>query len=158
MADESKVAGVAEAVKAAKGKAAKKRGSKTTAKPHKTPTPRKRKGAKTSEPKAPPKQIEEKQAPTSGQSGPALELSVEGLNSKEAKVFAALNGEGSGVRVVMTITDLAAECFKSRGKKQANSWTRNSLRRLVQGGLVEKVERGKYRVSEAGRKKLARAA
>jgi len=158
MADESKVAGVAEAVKAAKGKTAKKRGTKTKAKPHKTPVPRKRKGAKTSKPKAPPKTTAEKTTPTSGQSGPPLELSVEGLNTKEAKIFEALNGTGSGVREIISIEDLASTCFKSRGKKQANSWVRNSLRRLVQGGLVEKVERGKYRVSEAGRKKLARAA
>lgn len=154
MADESKVAGVAEAVKAAKGKVAKKPKPKAKVKPHKMPTPRKRKGAKpkTIKPKA------GKAAPTSGQSAPTKELSVDGLNAKEAKVFAALNGEGAGVRAILTITELAESCFKSQGKKRSNSWVRNSLRRLVQGGLAEKVERGKYRVSEAGRKKLARAA
>jgi len=156
MANEtSQVAGVAEAVKKAKGKPAKKR-SKAKAKPPKATKARKKKGA-TPRKKAP-KMTSEKTAPTSGQSGPPIELSVEGLNTKEAKIFSALNGSGSGVRTIMTITELAAECFKSRGKKQANSWTRNSLRRLVQSGLVEKVERGKYRVSDAGRKKLARAA
>ena len=142
--EKSKVAGVADALKKAKAKgkpkAAKKRRPKAKA---------------TSNKKA---KAQEKRTPTSGQSGPPIELSVEGLNTKEAKIFSALNGSGSGVRTIMTITELATECFKSRGKKQANSWTRNSLRRLVQSGLVEKVERGKYRVSDAGRKKLARAA
>ena len=99
-----------------------------------------------------------KKEPTSGQSGPPIELSVEGLNSKESKVFYLLNGEGAGVRVIMPIAEIASTCFKSQSKKRSNSWTRNSLRRLVQGGLVEKVERGKYRVTDAGRKKLARAA
>ena len=96
--------------------------------------------------------------PVSGQSGPPIELSVEGLNAKEAKVFALLNGEGAGVRDILTITEIAVACFKSQGKKRSNSWTRNSLRRLVQSGLIEKVDRGQYRVSDAGRKKLARAA
>jgi hypothetical protein len=119
-------------------------------KPAKKPT---RKPAKKRTTKA-----RKKKEPTSGQSAPLIELSVEGLNAKEAKVFHLLNGEGAGVRSIMTIAEIAGTCFRSRGKKQANSWTRNSLRRLVQGGLVEKVERGKYRVTDAGRKKLARAA
>lgn len=141
MTGKSKVAGVAAAVKRAKTGTK----SKSKSKPRKTPTPRKKKGA-------------EQKTPTSGQSAPPIELSSDALNAKEAKVLAALNGSGSGVRPVMTITDLAAECFKSQSKKRANSWVRNSLRRLVQSGLIEKVERGKYRVSEAGRKGLARAA
>lgn len=142
MANESKVAGVAEAVKKAKGK------------------PRKHNKAKAESHKASKagKKDTEKKIPTSGQSGPSVELSADRLNSKESKVFAALNDPGSGVRAILTITELAGACFKSRGKRQANSWTRNSLRRLVQAGLAEKVDRGKYRVSDSGRKKLARAA
>jgi hypothetical protein len=96
--------------------------------------------------------------PSSGQSGPALELSVDKVNSKETKILEALNGSGSGSREIWTIEELGAECFKSKSKKQQNSWTRNSLRRLIRSGMIEKVERGKYRVSDSGRKKLARAA
>lgn len=118
-------------------------------------TPRK-KAAKKPAKKRPTKA--RKKEPTSGQSAPPIELSVDGLNSKEAKVFHLLNGEGAGVRTIMTIAEIAGTCFKSQSKKRSNSWARNSLRRLVQGGLVEKVERGKYRVTDAGRKKLARAA
>ena len=153
MADKtSKVAGVAAAVKSAKKARPKKKPVRR--KSPKAAAPRKKKGATAA--KKTPKKTQA--APVSGQSGPPIELSVEGLNSKEGKVFAALNGPGSGVRTVLTITELSETCFKSRGKKQANSWTRNSLRRLVQAGLVEKVDRGRYRVSDAGRKKLARAA
>ena len=137
MTGKSKVAGVTAAVKRSK------KGTKAKAKPKKTAKPRKRTQAK---------------VPTSGQSAPPIELSADALNVKETKVLAALNGGGAGVRSILTITDIAAECFKSQKKSRANSWVRNSLRRLVQGGLVEKVERGKYRVSEAGRKGLARAA
>jgi len=136
--EQSKVAGVAEAVKAAKRPPKKQPAKKSVAeKPHKTPTPRKKKEATESAP---------------------LELSVDGLNSKELKVFTALNGPGAGVRTIMSITELAEGCFKSKGRKQSNSWARNSLRRLVQAGLVEKVDRGQYRVSESGRKKISRAA
>lgn len=149
--EKSKVAGVAAAVKASKKatkKAKPKARKKAPAKPRKKRAPAKKTASK---------KVEKKE-PISGQSAPPIELSVDGLNAKEGKVFAALNGPGSGVRVIMTITEIAEACFKSRGRRQSNSWTRNSLRRLVQAGLVEKVERGKYRVSDAGRKKLARAA
>lgn len=152
--ENSKVAGVAAAVKKAKGKPAKKHG-KPKAKPPKATKPRKKKVAAK---KAPSKKTAEKKIATSGQSGPSIELSTEGLNAKEGKVFAALNGPGSGVRTIFNITELAEHCFKSQGRRKSNSWTRNSLRRLVQAGLAEKVDRGKYRVSDAGRKKLARAA
>jgi hypothetical protein len=133
MAKKSKVKGVAAALKKAKGQA-----------PAKKRAPR----------KAAPKS----KTPTTGQSAAPIELSVAGLNAKESKVLGALNGSGAGLRAVLTITELATACFKSQSKKKSNSWTRNSLRRLVQAGLVEKVERGKYRVSAAGRKKLAKAA
>lgn len=103
-------------------------------------------------------QTVKKREPTSGQSAPPVELSVDALNAKELKVLVTLNGLGGGIRPVLTITTLAETCFKSQGKKKGNSWTRNSLRRLVQSGLVEKVERGKYRISLGGRKKLAKAA
>lgn len=99
-----------------------------------------------------------KRVPTTGQSAPPRELALDLLNPKELKVLNALNGAGSGVRPVTTIAELAAACFKSQGKQKSNSWTRNSLRRLVQAGFVEKVRRGKYRVSTTGRKQLARAA
>lgn len=117
--------------------------------PHKKPVPRKKRASK-----APAKRKD----PTSGQSAPPIELSLDALNAKEKLVLAILNGKGSGVRDVISIADIAAECFMTEDQKRANSWTRNSLRRLVQGGLVEKADRGKYRVSVSARRRLARAA
>lgn len=150
MATESKVKGVAAALTAAKGKnstpkkaPAKKRARKTSDKAPAKKTPKKK----------PPKT--EGAAPTSGQSGPPIELSLDRLNSKERRVLDTLNEPPVAP---MTIEELAETCFKSQGKKRSNSWVRNSLRRLVQGGLVEKVSRGSYRISETGKKRLAVAA
>lgn len=95
--------------------------------------------------------------PTTGQSGPEVEVKFEKLNVKELKVLAALNGEGVGTREQLTIEQLAKECFPSKSKAQSNSWVRNSLRRLFCGGWLEKMTRGLYKISESGRKKMARA-
>jgi hypothetical protein len=136
--------------KKAPAKAAKKAPKKTAKK-----APKKAPKAKAKAPKAPkPSQAEKV---SSGQAGPALDLGVEQFSDKERKVLDVLNGSGSGSREIFTIEQLAAECWKSKTKKQANSWVRNSLRRLVRAGAIEKVERGQYRVSDSGRKKLARA-
>ena len=85
-------------------------------------------------------------------------FSIDQLNEKEELVLATLNGAGSGVRPIITIAELAEQCFKAQGAKQGNSWARNSLRRLVLEGLVEKMDRGKYRIAEPTRRSLAKAA
>lgn len=99
-----------------------------------------------------------KDKPTTGQSGPEIDLKVEELNAKETKVLTALDGKGEGPRETISITDLT-KIFKSSAasKAQANSWVRNSLRRLKTGGFIEKAERGEYRITERGRKRLQRA-
>jgi len=107
--------------------------------------------------KGPAKKRSSKKAPKS-KSKTKTKLSVSQLNEKEELVLSILNGAGSGIRLILTIAELAETCFKSQGPKQSNSWVRNSLRRLVQQGLVEKTDRGKYRVSDAGRRGLAKAA
>jgi hypothetical protein len=90
---------------------------------------------------------EQKDSPSSGQSGPPVDLSKKALNAKEAKVLAALcNGKSS-----QKIAELAA-IFKGKAKSQANSWVRNSLRRLVRGSFVEQVERGTYKATAKGKK------
>lgn len=86
-------------------------------------------------------------SPTSGQSGPPLTLVKEKLNSKETKVVASLQDDANPV----AINGLAAACFSNQSAKTANSWVRNSLRRLVRGKWVEKVGKGTYRLTEAGR-------
>ncbi len=95
--------------------------------------------------------------PTSGQSGPKLELEISDLNPKERKLLLVLNGEGSGKRPDLSIVDLAEACWKHKSKAHANSWTRNSLRRLVRSGMIDKQERGLYRISEASRKAIAKS-
>jgi len=94
-----------------------------------------------------------KHKPVSGQSGPAIkELTFEDLNKKEKLLLGCF--EVKGDREVRTIEALAAEAFKtaSVSVKKANSWARNSLRRPVRAGLVEKPEPGSYRLTALGRK------
>ena len=94
-----------------------------------------------------------KHKPVSGQSGPAIkELTFEDLNKKEKLLLGCF--EVKGDREVRTIDELAAEAFKtaSVSVKKANSWARNSLRRPVRAGLVEKPEPGSYRLTALGRK------
>ena len=87
--------------------------------------------------------------PTSGQSGPALELEAADLNKNETKLLCSFGAYKGGEEI--SIAELAKETFATKPKAQANSWTRNSLRRLVRGGLVEKTERGTYKLTKAGR-------
>lgn len=95
----------------------------------------------------------EKRKATSGQSGPSIEaLPWSALNKKEKLVIGCFNLKGE--REVKTIEQIADEVFKGKAKnvKQANSWVRNSLRRLMRfGRWLEKVEPGKYRITLWGR-------
>ncbi len=156
--------GVKEALRSLKGKTAKKPTKAKTTKRKPLAKATKKKATKKTRRLAPKKAPKKKRAPkkatkaSSGQSGPGLELALEKLNDREKRVVDALNGKGSGSREIFTIDDLAESCWKSKSRAQANSWVRNSLRRLIRGGVVEKVERGQYRIADSGRKKLARAA
>ena len=100
-----------------------------------------------------------KDKPTTGQSAPHVNVDLDALNDKELKVLGAVNGKGEGAREEITIPNLT-KVFKNTAatKAQANSWVRNSLRRLVTGEYVEKLQRGVYRMTEKGRKRLSRAA
>lgn len=114
---------------------------------------------KASSPKksAPKKEAKEKRKAISGQSGPAIEeLPWNALNKKEKLLVGCFNLEGE--REVKTIEQMADEVFKGKAKnaKQSNSWTRNSLRRLMRSGKwLEKVEPGKYRLTASARKMLS---
>lgn len=110
---------------------------------------RKKKAAKKASPvKA--KGKTERTKPTTGQSGPKIKhLSFDDLNRKEKLVVGCF--ELSGTREVRTIKDLAEEAFRSQTVKKANSWTRNSLRRLVRAGWLDKTEPGSYRLSADAR-------
>lgn len=131
----------------------KKAAPKKTAAPKKAaakePKPKKAKAAAAKK-SVPPKAA--KEAPTTGQSGPPVDFGKKSLNQKETKVLSALN-HGSGPRKISEIADI----WKSQGLAKANSWVRNSLRRLVRGGLVEQTERGTYRLTAKGKKHEASA-
>ena len=97
---------------------------------------------------------------SSGQGGPTISLEIGDLNSKERKVLDAfaLPTEGS-TREAKSIQDLAKVFAKQAGSKtRANSWTRNSLRRLVRGGLVDKAARGNFRLSAKAVRRLVQVA
>ena len=95
---------------------------------------------------------------TTGQSGPDVEVLFDDLNEKEQLVLKRLNGKGKGTREEMKIEDITKVfAKKAKTKAQQNSWVRNSLRRLCCGGWVEKMDRGLYRISENGRRRIIRA-
>jgi len=95
----------------------------------------------------------EKQPPKSGQSGGPLDLPLAKINAKEKKIVDMLNEAGRGATA--SLAELAANCFSDTPGKQANSWVRNSLRRLVRGGWAEKADRGSYRITDEGIKRLS---
>ena len=122
-------------------------------------SPKARKEAKANkEPKAK-KEPKVKKAPSSGQSGPSLDgLEYEKLNANEKKLVDKLasESESSGANATLSIEDLAKVFARSASDtKQANSWTRNALRRLVRGNFVSKVERGSYRLTRRGANQAA---
>ena len=94
----------------------------------------------------------------SGQNGPTIELAVNDLNVKELRVLEALNASGRGERLQLTITETASGAFSREPAARGMSWVRNSLRRLVRSGYVEKCARGCYRVTDIGRRRLSKAA
>lgn len=87
------------------------------------------------------------------------------LNDKERAVLAAFVGgkkHGTQDKALFSLSDLAAKAFKKKGSSagtKGNSWTRNSLRKLVRFGLVghHGVHSGLYfrtdvKVSDLGQK------
>ena len=101
------------------------------------------------------KAAKSKRKAISGQSGPALKLTFEDLNKKEKLLLGQF--ELKGDRETLTIEELA-DTFKAaaHSAKKANSWVRNSLRRPMRASLVEKPTPGSYRITQAGRKVMAK--
>lgn len=71
------------------------------------------------------------------------------LNAKEKAVLSAFprveGGDEFGPSI--SIVDLAHRAFRKKGSSPGttgNSWVRNSLRKLVRGGLVAQVAEGKH--------------
>lgn len=90
--------------------------------------------------------------PSFGQNGPVIDdLTSAMLNRKERKVVEAL----AQAPKPMKISELALTCWPHEPKTRRNSWVRNSLRRLVRGALVVKVDEGTYKPTGLGRKSVA---
>jgi len=85
-----------------------------------------------------------------GQSGPPLNLTGAKLNPKEKRVLAVLESDANALPLVT----LALACFPEEDAKKANSWVRNSLRRLVRGEWVARVGEGTYQITETGRRRM----
>jgi hypothetical protein len=85
-----------------------------------------------------------------GQNGPSVKLALTDLNDKEKKILKSLAGITEQQIEPKPITEIASVAFPDADSIRANSWTRNSLRRLIRGKLVDKVERGMYRISQKG--------
>ncbi len=88
-----------------------------------------------------------------GQNGSKLDLDLSDLNTKERRLLGAFSP--TGPRGEYTIEHLSMvfgqKPVKAKTIAQAQSWVRNSLRRLVRAKLVEHVSDGTYRVSLAAR-------
>jgi len=125
-------------------KIAVKKGKKSVAKPKKVRAAAALKGPKK----------KRSEQPTSGQSGPPLDLVKAKLNDKEEKVVAVLLEDANPV----PINALATNCFSDKSAGQANSWVRNSLRRLVRAKWAEKVGKGTYRLTSTGKARAEGAA
>ena len=132
----------ASAKKPAKKKAAKK-GGKRKLHPK---VAAKSKGKKAAAKKAPAKKAPKAKV-SSGQGGPALKLEAGELNAKERKVMGTMVSASKPLK----LSEIAEATFKSLGPIKGNSWTRNSMRRLVRSGLVRKSATGTYVVTAKGK-------
>ena len=52
------------------------------------------------------------------------------------------------------LEELARACFEDVEHIRANSWVRNSLRRLLRDSLVERSDRGAYHATASGMERL----
>lgn len=92
------------------------------------------------------KRRKRKQASGYGQHGDRLVIHPSKLNENERRVWHRLVRAG---RNTLTLDQLGVCFAKLAGDEtRANSWARNSLRRLVRGGFVEAVGRGLYRAGQ----------
>lgn len=80
-----------------------------------------------------------------GQKGPRMELPMDRLNEKELAVLKVFNCEGPvrGWYSIKTLAQWAFPVLTVKNAIKANSWVRNSLRRLVRGGWAEQPDKKK---------------
>ena len=100
---------------------------------------------------------QKRERPSTGQSAEPRELPFDSLNPLERRLVSFLDGDGAGPRSEHTIKDLVAKAgLHNKTGSDETSWVRNSLRRTVSCGWVEKTSPGHYRISEAGRRRIRR--
>lgn len=93
-----------------------------------------------------------------GQNGPPVELPIAKMSDKERAVLLVSNGAGTGPRETYTLSELVGFFpFGKVSEKTAYSWVRNSMRRLTRSGMIERMDKGQYRITDAGRKKANRS-
>lgn len=102
-------------------------------------------------------------APSTGQSAEEFTLIFDDLSTAQVKILKAANAPGAGRRETRDVSELA------KATKLTPLQTRNGIRNLIPSGWLERVNeamaddgevrkvRGHYRISEAGRKRLATA-
>jgi hypothetical protein len=73
-----------------------------------------------------------------------------GLNAKEAKLLGSVFLR-PGKPSPKTIAEMAEIVWPEKAKAKANSWVRNSLRKIVKLGILEPVEPGTYDFTPEGR-------
>jgi hypothetical protein len=66
------------------------------------------------------------------------------LNEKEQVVLSLRRRRRTGLH----LEEIGATCFRGQSPERANSWARNSMRRLVANNLVQSVGRGIYIATE----------
>lgn len=119
---------------------------KKVAKPKKAPKPKKEKKVKVAK-------ARKVVGVRSGQSGPAIVgLTYEALNANEKRTYDFVEGKRS-----VSLIEIVDGVFKPLAKnhKQAASWARNSLRRLIRSGMLTKQARGVYSLASKASKAAA---
>jgi AIPR protein len=92
-----------------------------------------------------------KQSRGSNPRGPAsVRAATSDLNKNEEAVLRALAASPEGLH----LANLALKAFPTVKPVQSNSWSRNSVRRPLKLRLVEKVGKGTYAITNAGRAAL----
>jgi hypothetical protein len=80
-------------------------------------------------------------------SAPTAVVDESALNAKEKVVLDLLRRRRAGVH----LEEIGTTCFGDQGAAKANSWARNSLRRLVASELVRQIGRGTYVAASGAR-------
>ena len=91
--------------------------------------------------------------PSTGQSAPERLIKYEDLTDNEKAIIAASKGGKKEAARPWRDVEYYSELFDADNPKLV---ARNTIRRLIPGGWLERGERGKYRLTENGMRRLER--